>query len=140
VRVEAAIAIDNSGSMSDEMIRDLLTEVKGMMDQFTDYKLRVWTFDTNVYNEQVFTPENINDIESYEVFGGGGTEFMCNWRYMLENDISPEKLIVMTDGYNNSPEWGIENYCDTVFLIHGNPQQNIVAPFGLTCYYTADEK
>src|SRR5690606_11657127 len=87
VRVEAAVSIDCSGSMSEDMLRDLLSEVKGIMEQFADFKLRVWCFDTRVYNEQVFTPENLDEINEYDIKGGGGTDFMCNWEYMKENDI-----------------------------------------------------
>jgi len=141
VRVEACVAIDNSGSMSDEMLRDLLSETKGIMEQFTDFKLRVWCFDTKVYNEQLFTPENIDDIDTYEIKGGGGTDFMCNWNYMKENDIHPERFIMMTDGYDGgTPLWGDPNYCDTLFLIHGDPSHHIVAPHGMTAYYEPSNK
>lgn len=134
VRVEACVAIDNSGSMSDGMLRDLLSETKGIMQQFSDFKLRVWCFDTAVYNEQVFTPENIDDIDTYELRGGGGTDFMCNWEYMKRNDIMPERFIMMTDGYPCG-SWGDENWCDTLFLIHGDTQRRLVAPFGMTAWY-----
>lgn len=133
VRVEAAVAIDTSGSMSEGMLRDLLSEVKGIMEQFTDFKLRVWTFDTQVYNEVIFTPDNLDEIEEYEIKGGGGTDFVCNWEYMKENDIMPERFILMTDGYANG-SFGDELYCDTLFLIHGDPSHKIVAPFGTTAW------
>lgn len=139
VRVEAAVAIDNSGSMSDGMLRDLLSEVKGIMEQFPDFKLRVWCFDTKVYNEQLFTPENLDDIDTYDLKGGGGTDFVCNWDYMKENDIMPERFIVMTDGYPNG-SWGDELYCDTLFLIHGDTARRLVAPFGMTAWYEADSR
>lgn len=135
-RVEAAVAIDTSGSMTEGMLRDLLSEVKGIMQQFTDFKLKVWCFDTKVHNEQMFTPENLDDIDTYEIKGGGGTDFMCNWEYMKENEIMPERFIMMTDGYPYG-SWGDQDWCDTLFLIHGNPQHTLVAPFGTTVYYDA---
>lgn len=137
VRVEAAISIDCSGSMSEDMLRDLLSEVKGIMQQFMDFKLRVWCFDTKVYNEYTFTPENLDEIDEYEIKGGGGTDFMCNWEYMKKNDILPERFIMMTDGYPGG-SWGDELYCDTLFLIHGNAGRNLVGPFGMTAYYEPD--
>jgi predicted metal-dependent peptidase len=137
VRVEAAVAIDCSGSMSEEMLRDLLSEVKGIMQQFMDFKLRVWCFDTRVYNEQMFTPENLDEIDEYDIKGGGGTDFMCNWTYMKENDIQPERFIMMTDGYPCG-SWGDELYCDTLFLIHGDTAHRLVAPFGMTAWYEPD--
>jgi predicted metal-dependent peptidase len=137
IRVEAAVAIDNSGSMNDDMLRDLLSEVKGIMEQFPDFKLRVWCFDTQVYNEQMFTPDNLDEIDEYELKGGGGTSFECNWEYMKAHDIMPERFIMMTDGYPNSG-WGDELYCDTLFLIHGDTGRHITAPFGMTAYYEPD--
>lgn len=139
VRVEAAVSIDTSGSMSQEMLRDLLSETKGIMQQFNDFKLRVWCFDTRVYNEQQFTPENIDEIDTYDIQGGGGTDFMCNWNYMKEKDIMPERFIMMTDGYPNG-SWGDENWCDTLFLIHGDTHRRLVAPFGMTAWYEPSKK
>jgi predicted metal-dependent peptidase len=137
VRVEAAVSIDCSGSMSEEMLRDLLSEVKGIMEQFMDFKLRVWCFDTKVYNEVTFTPDNLDEIDEYDIKGGGGTDFMCNWEYMKENDIMPERFIMMTDGYPCG-SWGDELYCDTLFLIHGDTGRKLVAPFGMTAWYEPD--
>ena len=68
--------------------------------------------------------------------GGGGTEFDVVWKYMEQEGIEPDQLIMFTDGYPwNS--WGDPNYCDTLFVIHGDPQQRIQAPFGTTIHYEA---
>jgi predicted metal-dependent peptidase len=130
--IDIAVSIDMSGSISDEMAKDFLTEIKGIMDEYKDYNIKVWCFDTRVYNEQDFDGYGGNDITEYEPMGGGGTEFMCNWDYMKEHDINPKKLIMFTDGYPFG-SWGDENYCDTVFIIHGN--NTIVPPFGAHAYY-----
>jgi predicted metal-dependent peptidase len=135
VKVKAAVAIDCSGSMSNEMLRDLASEVKGIMQQFNDFELDLWCFDTSVYGYAQFTPDNIDDIDSYDIKGGGGTEFMCNWTFMKERGIEPERFIMMTDGYPYG-SWGDEFYCDTLFLIHSDPGQRLVAPFGMTAWYT----
>ena len=139
VKVKAAVAIDCSGSMGDDMLRDLLTETKGIMEQFPDFDLEVWCFDTKVYNYQKFTPENLDEIDEYEIKGGGGTDFVCNWTFMKENDIQPERFIMMTDGYPCG-SWGDELYCDTLFLIHGDTQRKLVAPFGMTAWYEPDSR
>lgn len=130
--IDVDISVDASGSMSNEMLRDILSEVKGIMQAFDDFKLRVWSFDTEVYNMKEFTPDNIDDIDYYEVEGGGGTAFECNWEFMKDNEIKPKLFIMFTDGYPCGT-WGDENYCDTLFVIHGNT--SIEAPFGQTAYY-----
>ena len=129
--IDICIAIDMSGSIGDDQAKDFISEIKGIMDEYKEYKIKLWCFDTKVYNEQDFDGYG-DDIMEYEVMGGGGTEFDANWDYMKEHDINPKKFIMFTDGYPWG-SWGDENYCDTVFVIHGNDK--IVPPFGAYAYY-----
>ena len=114
------------------MLRDILSEIKGIMQQYQDFKIKVFCFDTQVYNEQDFDSYNIDDIDNYMPMGGGGTDFMCVWDYMKERDIAPKKLIFFTDMYPCG-SFGDPDYCDTIFIAHGTT--TIEAPFGTTCYY-----
>ncbi len=132
--IDICISIDMSGSIGDAQAKDFLGEVKGIMDEFPDYNIKIWCFDTKVYNEQDFTADNGENLEDYEVMGGGGTDFDANWNYMKEHDINPKKFIMFTDGYPwNS--WGDEDYCDTIFVIHSHHDKNLEAPFGQTAHY-----
>ncbi len=130
--IDVAVSLDMSGSITDAMANDFLSELKGIMDEYKDYNIKLWCFDTKVYNEQDFDGYNGEDILNYELKGGGGTDFMCNWEYMKEHDINPKKFIMFTDGYPWD-SWGDDNYCDTLFIIHGN--DSIVPPFGSHAYY-----
>ena len=134
--IDICVAIDTSGSMSDNMLKDILSEVKGIMESYNSFKLHLWSFDTEVYNATVFTQENLDEIMEWEVGGGGGTIFEANWEYMKEQDIAPKKFVMFTDGYPGMG-WGDENYCDTLFIVHGST--TIEAPFGLTAYYDLDK-
>ena len=135
--IDIAVSLDMSGSITDEMSMDFITELKGIMDEYKDYNIKLWCFDTKVYNEQDFDGYSGEDILSYEIMGGGGTDFMCNWEYMKEHDINPKKFIMFTDGYPWD-SWGDDNYCDTLFIIHGNDK--IVPPFGSHAYYEFSDK
>lgn len=130
--IDVSVAIDMSGSISDIQAKDFISEVKGIMDEYVDFKLDIWCFDTEVYNYARFSGDNADDIRSYEVKGGGGTDFEANWQFMKEQDITPKKFIMFTDGYPCG-SWGDEDYCDTLFIIHGN--DSIIAPFGQTAHY-----
>jgi predicted metal-dependent peptidase len=134
--IDVSVSIDASGSMSETMLRDILSEVKGIMQTFRDFKLKLWTFDTTVYSFKEFTPENLDEIDEYALGGGGGTMFECNWEFMKAQGIEPQRFIMFTDGYPGG-SWGDENYCDTLFVIHGN--DTIKAPFGMTAYYEAKD-
>jgi len=69
--------IDSSGSMLDDMLRDLCSEVKGIMEQYTNFTLRLCFFDTDTYTIHEFDSSNIDEIHDIEIEGGGGTEFDC---------------------------------------------------------------
>ena len=130
--VDVAVSVDTSGSMTPQMLRDILSETAGIMQTFRDFKLKLWTFDTQTYGYKEFTPENIDEIYDYQPQGGGGTLFECNWEFMKREGIEPQRFVMFTDGYPGG-SWGEEAYCDTLFVIHGN--KSIVAPFGMTAYY-----
>tara|TARA_B100000902_G_scaffold4214_1_gene5401 strand:+ start:1958 stop:3283 length:1326 start_codon:yes stop_codon:yes gene_type:complete len=132
--IDIAIAIDMSGSIGNKQGEDFLGEVQGIMSEYQDYNIKIWCFDTKVYNEQDFSADNGMELSEYKLMGGGGTDFMANWEYMKENDIQPKRFIMFTDGYPWD-NWGDENYCDTVFVIHGHHDKNLQAPFGVTCHY-----
>ena len=136
--IDIAIAIDMSGSISNEQGEDFLGEVQNIMSQYQDYNIKVWCFDTKVYNEQDFSADNGNDLANYQLMGGGGTDFMCNWEYMKENGIEPKRFIMFTDGMPWD-SWGDPDYCDTVFVIHSHYDKNTEAPFGITVPYERND-
>lgn len=135
--IDIAVSIDASGSMGARMLKDFLGEVAGIMEQFPNYRIHVLSFDTEVYNPQQFDSENLDDITGYEIMGGGGTDFDCVFKYFKDNEIEPKRHIMFTDGYPNG-SWGDEQYCDTVFIMHGTT--SIVPPFGQYAYYEEESK
>ena len=133
--IDLVVAIDVSGSISDVMVRDFLTEIKGIMDAYTTFNIKVFCFDTEVYNEADFTADNLYDIHEYEIVGGGGTSFEAVYEYLKENAIEPKKLVMFTDGYPWG-SWGDEKYCDTCFIVHTHRIEGApVPPFGAYAYY-----
>jgi predicted metal-dependent peptidase len=130
--IDICIAMDQSGSISEADSRAFLGEIKGIMEAFDEYKITLWCFDTEIYNVQTYTSDNIDDIMEYEPMGGGGTDFMANWEFMKENNIEPKKFIMFTDGMPFG-EWGEEEYCETVWIIKGNP--GCEPPWGIWAHY-----
>jgi predicted metal-dependent peptidase len=137
-QIDVCVAIDTSGSITEKDLKDFLSEVKGIMEAYDEYKIHIITWDTAVHNPQVFTSENLEEIETYVPGGGGGTEPHCVWEWMQENEIEPKKLIMFTDfcffGWNPAE---VQDYCDTVWIIKGN--RNAEPEFGLYAHYE-DEK
>jgi predicted metal-dependent peptidase len=133
--IDVVVAIDMSGSISNHQAQAFLGEIGGMMDSFDGYKVHVFCFDTDTYNPQDFTSENLDSIDSYEPMGGGGTDFDAIFEYLKKVGNVPKRLICFTDGYPCG-SWGDADYCDTTWIIHGDPNPN--PPFGTYALY--DEK
>ena len=133
--IDIGISIDMSGSIGQEDATVFLSEVKGIVDQYEDFKINLWCFDTEIYNWKTITHDEAHELEEYVPEGGGGTDFEVNWTFMEENGIQPKKFIMFTDGYPCGG-WGNEDFCDTIFIVKGNTSAN--APFGQTVIYETE--
>jgi predicted metal-dependent peptidase len=135
--IDIAVMLDASGSISETMLKDFLSEIQGIMDSFPSYKIHVVTFDTQCYNPAQYDSDNLDSMIDYEVSGGGGTDFDCIFTYLKEQEITPRRLIVFTDGYPFG-SWGDAEYCDTTWILHGTT--TIVPPWGTHAYYDESKK
>ena len=135
--IDVAVFIDLSGSISKEQAKDFVSEVAGMIGSFDGFKLYIACFDTEVYNPQSFSSENMDTIDGYQLDGGGGTDFTCIFTHLKDQGVQPARLIVFTDGYPCG-SWGDENYCDTTWIIHGS--KDIKPPWGTWAYYDEHKK
>jgi len=133
--IDIAIAIDMSGSIGEEDATVFLSEVKGIMDQYEDFKIDLWCFDTEIYNHAKITQDNSHELEEYEPQGGGGTDFDINFQFMLDQGIEAKKFIMFTDGYPCG-SWGPEDQVESIFIVKGNTGAE--APFGQTVIYEKD--
>ena len=135
--IDIAVMLDASGSISESMLKDFLSEIQGIMDSFPAYKIHVVTFDTDCYNPAQYDSDNLDSMIDYEVKGGGGTDFDCIFKYLKDEEITPRRLIVFTDGYPFG-SWGDAEYCDTTWILHGTT--TIVPPWGTHAYYDENKK
>lgn len=130
--IDVTVAIDMSGSISEKQASMFLGEIGGMMGSFSGYKVHVFCFDTKTYNPADFDSDNMDSIDEYQPVGGGGTDFDVIFEYLKDNEISPKRLIVFTDGYPFG-SWGDPEYCDTTWIIHGDRDPH--PPFGTFAIY-----
>lgn len=137
--IDVVVGIDTSGSITEHDLKIFLSEVKGIMDMYDDYRVHIITWDTEIYNPQDYTPDSAADITAYEPGGGGGTDPMCVWKYLRDNDIEPKKLIMFTDYcfFGWQPE-EVRDYCDTIWVIKGNPSAE--PEFGIWAHYEESAK
>jgi predicted metal-dependent peptidase len=137
--IDVVIGIDTSGSITDHDLKIFLSEIKGIMESYDEYKIHVMGWDTEVHNTGTFTSENLADIAEFHPGGGGGTDPMCVWERLIEEGIEPKKLIMFTDycfyGWEPSK---VESYCDTVWIIKGNPGAE--PEFGIWAHYEEEKR
>ena len=138
-QIDVVIGIDTSGSITDTDLKVFLSEIKGIMEAYDEYKITVMGWDTEVNNVATFTSDNLDDISSFEPGGGGGTDPHCVWNYLQDNNIEPKKLIMFTDFcfFGWSPN-EVEQYCDTVWIIKGN--KSAEPEFGVFAHYEDADK
>jgi predicted metal-dependent peptidase len=137
--IDIFVGIDTSGSITMNDLKIFFSEIKGIMDSYTEYKIKVVGWDTAIGGVGEFTSENMADITEFDPKGGGGTDPHCVWEYMIEQGIEPKKLIMFTDycffGWRPKE---VENYCDTVWIIKGNAEAQ--PEFGVWAHYEEDNK
>lgn len=103
--VEIIFVTDTSGSMSIDEIRDGLSEVKGICDQFAGFKIWYVECDWDVQRITELTPYTYNLDEIKKVKGRGGTRFpVAQIVSQIENEYGgmPSAVVYFTDGYGNT--------------------------------------
>jgi len=108
-RITVNVYIDASGSITEPILKEFISEVCHIVQNnpARDCILRISSFDTEIYDTQIFdstsvsTEELVENILSYEVKGGGGTSIRKLWHHMeeFENGNNGINLvIILTDG------------------------------------------
>jgi predicted metal-dependent peptidase len=87
------IAIDTSGSITKEMLKEILSEIQNIRDTFTPDELEILDCDWVIHNK--FTIDSQTNLLDLEFTGGGGTSFLPVINYCQET--KPEVLIYFTD-------------------------------------------
>jgi predicted metal-dependent peptidase len=103
---ELVIAIDTSGSIAGPELTAFLSEVKGIADEVKPEAVRILYWDTRIRGDERYEGEDVEKIVSTtKPKGGGGTSITCVNKYMAENVVNAQAVIVLTDGYLGG-QWG----------------------------------
>lgn len=130
-KVEFAVGIDVSGSFTQEDVAIAMSEVYSAAKEFEEVTIHVFQWDTRVYGHKIFTKENMEEMLTYEMQGGGGTDFNCVINWMRGENIIPKELFVFTDLYFSfMPD---PNICPTTFIVVGSKESE--GPYGDTIKY-----
>lgn len=103
---ELVIAIDTSASISQRDITTFLSEVKSICDVVQPETVRLLYWDTSVCGDEKYNGAEVADmVASTKPRGGGGTHIECVTKHMQAESITPQAVIVFTDGYLGG-QWG----------------------------------
>lgn len=116
---EVVVAIDTSGSIGQEQIDVFAGELISLCSAVSPETLRVLWWDTMVHGEQKFDGDYDNIPQLLKPQGGGGTRVGCVSEYITKNNISPECVIVFTDGFvEDKVNWRVT--APTLWLVTHN--------------------
>ena len=124
--IDLLFMIDTSGSMSDDDITQMYSEVKGAVDMYNGkINGELGFFDAKISEITDFCNEE--DLKRIKPVGGGGTAFEPIFEYVNKLDKKPQKLIIMTDGYAPFPS---KKTLDNISVLWVINNRVIEPPFG----------
>jgi predicted metal-dependent peptidase len=126
---EILIAVDTSGSITEDQLKAFLAETHEIAARLAPKKLTLVDFDWQVH--QVVEINSAMDLQTFEFKGGGGTDLeeVCELLDQRKPDIS----IIFTDGYFHTHTLKDPNK-PVIWAIHSN-QNDWEAPFGSVLKY-----
>jgi predicted metal-dependent peptidase len=129
-----AIGIDTSGSIGSEELNQFLSEVKSICEEVSPEYIDLLYWDTHVASRETYTENELSGLtESTKPAGGGGTEPACVPKFMKKHNMTPECLLMLSDGYighQNASDWDIS--APVLWCIKGN--SSFEAPVGKTVH------
>lgn len=117
------VGVDTSGSIFGEVLAQFLGEVKSICDEVCPEALDVLYWDTEVARHEHYEGHEVsNVIDSTKPKGGGGTLPGCVPVHMKKQDIQPQCVVMLTDGYFYGADSGDWNGVDAPVLwcVQGN--------------------
>lgn len=99
---DIVIAVDASGSISDEELSRFVAECKGILSMHGRSRVHLVACDAKVFSWE--TVESQDEWPKFNLGGGGGTDFRPVFNEVDERGIYPSVLVYLTDGYGLAPD------------------------------------
>ena len=127
-----AIGIDTSGSIGGSELNRFLSEVKSIAEDVHPQNVDLIYWDSEVAAHEEYDELSVpNIVRSTKPRGGGGTDPTSMMTYLKEKNITPECIVMLTDGYIG--EWGNEWNAPILWTIC-NGASDVFAPCGKTVH------
>lgn len=103
---ELVLAVDTSFSVGQSELAQFLGEVKGICEHVKPERVRLLYWGTAVVGDEVYDTASLSTLTgSTKPVGGGGTDPGCIPAYLTEKAITPDAVVVLTDGHIGN--WGV---------------------------------
>lgn len=139
--IHLAVAVDTSGSISDDELQAMLNHVATILSVFNNFTVDVWCCGSVVYKDsfKTYTKQNKNDIHKFKIMSDGGNDMRKNFEFIEKNykGSKPDVFVCLTDGFD-PVDGDTESTCPcpVIWLIIDHPQftpplkmKNIVYPY-----------
>ena len=127
---EVVVQVDISGSVSRREIEHYNGHIKRIVEQCHPSKVHVIYTDTQVQRHDTFDkPEDVQ----INFYSGGGTDMRAGFEYIEEQDITPEVVVTLTDGYTPFPE---DTDYPSVWCIS---TEHITSPTGVNVHFDVND-
>lgn len=118
---EVVFLVDASGStFVGTVFAAMLSEVKSVCDTVRPDKVHVIYWDTIIQAHETYSLGDLDNlVKSTLPKGGGGTDPSCGEAYLEKENIKPDCIVNLTDGY--VPNWGANWNAPILWVVAGNP-------------------
>ena len=100
-KLQLAVAVDTSGSIGNEQLAEIAGVIEDIRAQIAKMVITVLYCDAKLQRRETFEE---GDICCLRPKGGGGTDFRPVFAELKRDDVPPDVLIYLTDGYGAYPE------------------------------------
>jgi predicted metal-dependent peptidase len=128
--VQIVVSIDTSGSISQDELKEFTSELLAIGNSFPNIKMDIIICDAEVHETYELTRDNVDDILSMSMSGGGGTSHIPIYNYVNEHITDAKVIINFTDGFTDFPEDGNELPYDSLWVLSNNGCAEDHIPFG----------
>lgn len=130
----AVVAIDSSGSVTDEQFNKFLAATQNMKNTLNPEKLILMNFDTEV--KTIHELSEGQTTEGISFTGRGGTDLNPVFQYCEDLPKKPNVLLIFSDMYappiTHNPDYPV------IFIVVDNPTAEV--PFGQTVHFCTDDE
>ncbi|NDC25080.1 MAG: hypothetical protein EBZ49_13280, partial [Proteobacteria bacterium] len=116
------VGIDTSGSVDGEILTKFLSEMQSICDEVSPEGVDLLYWDSSIASHESYEGVEVESlISTTKPRGGGGTDPSVIPKYIKDKDLSPECVVVLTDGefYSGEGNWS-EVDAPVIWVIVGN--------------------